>query len=84
MDPLSALSLAAAIAQFIDYGSKVITQTKEIAELGSSVNVQHLSTITNDIKGINSSLKRQLKVDVKSGATLSQEVLVGYQGLKWH
>ncbi|EPE25403.1 P-loop containing nucleoside triphosphate hydrolase [Glarea lozoyensis ATCC 20868] len=75
MDPLSALSLAAAIAQFIDYGSKIVSQTKEIADLGSSVNVQHLSTITNDIKGINSSLKRQLKVDVKSSATLSQEAL---------
>lgn len=66
MDPLTALSLAACIAQFIDFGSRLVCKTKEVAEAGSTVSVQHLSTIISDLVGINSSLKK--KIEPKSGA----------------
>jgi hypothetical protein len=83
MDPLSALSLAAAIAQFVEYGSKIVYQAKEIAESGSSVNVQHLSKVTSDLVGMNSSLNQQLKADVTSNGTLTKEAQVRSQSLTY-
>lgn len=62
MDPLSALSLAACIAQFIDFGSKLFRQTKEISEAGSVVTVEHLATITRDLASINSSLQQPYRL----------------------
>ena len=56
MDPLSALSLAACVVQFLDFGSKLVRETKEIAERGSTVSVEHLSLITVDLVGFNSAL----------------------------
>jgi hypothetical protein len=79
IDPFSALSLAVAIFQFIDYGSKIVSHTKEIAGSGSSVNVQHFSRITSDLIGINSNLSRQLKLDVKSNSVADKEVLVSFK-----
>ena len=61
MEPLFALSLAASVAQFIDFGSKLVVKSKEIAENGSSVLVSHLSLITQDLVAISSSLEQQLK-----------------------
>ena len=58
MDPLSALSIAACIAQFIDFGSKLFRQTKEISEAGSAVSAEHVATLTRDLSLINSSLQQ--------------------------
>jgi hypothetical protein len=58
MDPLTALGLAANIAQFIDFGSKLIHQTKEVALTGTTISVEHLLNITSDLTAINSSLKQ--------------------------
>ena len=57
MDPLSALSLAACIVQFIDFGSKLVCKTKEVAENGSLLSVQDLMTITSDLVDISSTLR---------------------------
>ena len=61
MDPLSALSLAACVVQFLDFGSKLVRETKEIAEGGSTVGVEHLSRVTVDLVGFNSALDQQVK-----------------------
>ncbi len=52
MDPLSALSLAAAVAQFVDYGFKIVSGAREIhASLaGATTEDQHLETATRDIQ----------------------------------
>lgn len=68
-DPLSALSLAACIAQFIDFGSKLFRQTKEISEAGSAVSIEHIATITRDLTSINLSLQQPYTL----GLSLSKE-----------
>lgn len=61
MDPLSALSLAACVVQFLDFGSKLVRETKEIAEGGSTVSVEHLSRVTVDLIRFNSALDQQVR-----------------------
>lgn len=63
MDPLTALSLAASIAQFLDFGSKLISTTREIKDAGQSVSIKHLSNITTDLTNFNLTLKRQINLD---------------------
>ena len=60
MEPLVALGLAASVAQFIDFASKLVGKTREIALAGSSVSVDHLSTLTSNLLDINESLKSQI------------------------
>ena len=69
MDPLSALSLAACIAQFIDFASKLFRQTKAISEAGSVVSIEHVATITRDLSSITSSLQQPYTL----GVSLSKE-----------
>ena len=73
MDPLSALSLAACIAQFIDFGLKLVSHATEIVETGSTVTVQHLSNITSDLTKINPILEKKLGEIGCSAAVLTEE-----------
>jgi hypothetical protein len=73
MDPLTALGIAANIAQFIDFGATLVKQAKEVAGTGSSISVSHLSTITSDLVETHSSLKQQLKPITKKKLNLTKE-----------
>jgi len=75
MDPLTALGLAASIAQFIDFGAELISQSKEIAEAGSSVSVAHLSAVTSDLIDINKNLEDQ---QISRVSENTQEEKVGF------
>ena len=61
MEPLAALSLAACIAQFVDFGCKLVNQSHEVADAGATLSTQHLNTITGDLLEYNSSLEAQIK-----------------------
>ncbi|XDG05519.1 hypothetical protein ABKA04_005134 [Annulohypoxylon sp. FPYF3050] len=71
MDPISALSLAANIAQFVDMGVSVVRNTQEIVVGGATISTLHLASLANDIQNIGTSMasKRQ----ASSFDTLSQE-----------
>lgn len=58
LDPLTSLGLAASIAQLLDFGFKFVSETKEISEYGSSIDVAHLKSLTTDLVDIQSSLKK--------------------------
>jgi hypothetical protein len=73
MEPLAALSLAACVAQFIDFGGKILRETREVTKSGSSISVKHLAVITNDLVDINSSIRRQLTARSARPPQLSQE-----------
>ncbi|RDW57467.1 hypothetical protein BP6252_13805 [Coleophoma cylindrospora] len=73
MDPLTALGLAANIAQVIDLGAKLISTTKEIADAGKSLSVGHLSNITSDLIDLNATLARQIKRDTTEGVESTEE-----------
>ena len=61
MEPLAALSLAAGIAQFLDFGSKLIKKTRELAEAETTPSLDHLFNVTSDLVRIDSSLRSKLK-----------------------
>ncbi len=56
MDPLSALGLAANIAQFVDMGIALVRNTKEIVEAGATVSTLHLAGLATDIQNVSASL----------------------------
>ncbi|KAL9093980.1 MAG: hypothetical protein Q9165_003650 [Trypethelium subeluteriae] len=60
MDPLTALGLAANIAQFIDFGITVFREAKEIQDAGHTVSSGHLASLAADFGSINATLKRDL------------------------
>ncbi|PVH78540.1 hypothetical protein DL98DRAFT_550080 [Cadophora sp. DSE1049] len=61
MDPITALGIAANVAQFLDFGSRLVSLTKEVAGEGVTVDVAHLSIITSDLVDINISIQRELQ-----------------------
>ena len=73
MEPLTALGLAASVAQFIDFGSKLVGKTREIAKAGSSVSVAHLSTLTSDLIDINDSLESKIGLVKAQNFILTKE-----------
>jgi len=77
LDPWTALSLAASIAQFIDFGSDVVSQAREIRERGSSVQTQHLKEIAENLKNCNASLEAQVRSREAEGVKLTPEEKVG-------
>ena len=58
MEPLSALGLAADVAQFIEYGISMFRDAEEINDYGSTVSTGHLTSLTNDFWAINTILQR--------------------------
>ena len=73
MEPLTALGLAASVAQFIDFGSKLVGKTREIAKAGSSVSIAHLSTLTSDLIDINKSLESNISLVKAQHLILTKE-----------
>ena len=60
MEPLSALGLAACIAQFPDFGSSLVKETREISKHGRSITTEHLSGVTTDLLAITSGLTKHV------------------------
>ena len=73
MESLIAFGLAASVAQFIDFGSKLVGKTREVAKAGSSVSIAHLSTLTSDLIDINKSLESNIILVKAQNFILSKE-----------
>jgi hypothetical protein len=74
MEPLAALSIASAVAQFLDFGAKLVSGTREIADTGLTVSTAHLSQLTTDLVEINASLEKQCATStLKSGSSTIEE-----------
>lgn len=74
MDPLTALSLAANVAQFLEFGSSIFHNTKEIVKAGRTVSTAHLTSLANDIKRINASLTKQYSEFDSTALTQEEKV----------
>lgn len=59
LDPLTALSLAAAVIQFVDWGSRLLSQSQEIYHSARGATKENVTTaqITSDIKALSKQLK---------------------------
>ena len=73
MEPLIALGLAHSVDQFIDFASRLEGKAREIALAGSSVSVDHLSTLTSNLLDINNNLKVQTNSTRAENAPLTKE-----------
>lgn len=64
IDPLSALSLASAIVQFIDFGIRIISQTQEIYQSKYGVNQENVTIgqITQDIRDLTKDVRKNVNV----------------------
>lgn len=49
LDPLTALGLVSNIAQLVDFGMTLVSDAREISELGSTSEHEHIRTIVNDM-----------------------------------
>ncbi|KAF2111531.1 hypothetical protein BDV96DRAFT_526639 [Lophiotrema nucula] len=49
VDPFSALSIAASVVQFIDFASRLLSKSNQIRKHGSAIDVEYLSTKTQDL-----------------------------------
>lgn len=72
LDPFSALSIAAAVAQFLDFGSKLIAGSIELYRSAEGVlpGILTLETITDDLKELSRDLSA--KTGAVGGAKLSK------------
>lgn len=79
MDPLSALSIAAAVSQFVDFGQRLLSETWSIYHnrRGESLALQDLSTVTDDLvqlsTGVKNALSTQQRGTATSGASVARE-----------
>lgn len=76
MDPLSALSIASAVAQFLDFGSKLFHATKEVVDAGSTVTVALVGEAASQLADIGCGL--QTRYQTLEAAELSEEELSLY------
>ncbi|PQE22020.1 Vegetative incompatibility HET-E-1 protein [Rutstroemia sp. NJR-2017a BBW] len=58
LDPLSAIGLASAIVQFVDFGSKLVSQGRELYENGSLAQNDEIQLITESLKGMAADLTK--------------------------
>ena len=65
MDPLSALSIAGNIIQFIQFGTRVLSNGREIHSSSSGLLAEksELSAVTQDVKVISRAIKSSLNAD---------------------
>ncbi|KAF7506903.1 hypothetical protein GJ744_011144 [Endocarpon pusillum] len=78
MEAVAAISLAANICQFVDFSCRVLREGKQISIRGSSLSVQHLSLVADDLKKFLLSLKQQLEScnDPNAGLDSEDQALV--------
>jgi hypothetical protein len=62
LDPMTALSVAGTIVQFVDFSSKLLVKSREIYESasGASMDNSQLEAITKDLEGLNARLRKPL------------------------
>ncbi|TGO21177.1 hypothetical protein BPAE_0235g00060 [Botrytis paeoniae] len=79
LDPLSALSLAGTIVQFVDFGSKVISTATELhhSSEGALANNLELSTIISDLSSISNDLSARSTGQGKHSYNKNELALIG-------
>jgi len=56
---LSAIEAASAIYKVIDFSSKVISDSRDIAKTGMTVDIAHLKLLISNLKSLNAGLRRR-------------------------
>lgn len=74
MDPLSALSVAASVVQFIDFASTLVSSTYKIykSTTGDTKEKLDLKVVTSSLKSLSNDLRLSLDQDTSEGKELSK------------
>lgn len=73
MEALAALSLATTICQLVDFSTKIVHEGYQIFKSGTSIEVRHMSLVTDDLKKLLSSMQQQLDNSTCQNAALTPE-----------
>jgi hypothetical protein len=73
LDPLSALGIAAAAAQFLEFGTQLFSYTNELWKTGSTVGSEDLRKLTNDLVSLEGSIHKQLRTATTQKALSEEE-----------
>ena len=75
MDPLSALSLAGNVLQFIDFGTKLFSKAGELykSTVGSLAANDQLELVTADLRALVSKLRQSLSSEETQGETVQED-----------
>ncbi len=80
LDPLTALSIASSIVQFVDYGSKLLSKSYELYESadGTTIGNAELEVIAKDLQDLNEWIQCPLRPRLvcSGGAKKSDDVKV--------
>ena len=77
MDPVTAIGLAAAVVQFVDFGSEIVSEAKQIHQAGSSSAISDLERVTRDLVNANKKLKDSLSRTPAPAQVVDSNVQVG-------
>lgn len=76
LDPFTALSLAASVVQFIDFGVRLLTDSAELYHTGTLLQHEDLEIITSDLVEVNALLKNRQKPEASNSSLSSEAELV--------
>jgi len=78
MDPLSALSVAASLVQFVDFGSRMLSDAKEMytSTPGRTLRNLELSTMAADLSKLSKDVQANTRLLETSAEDTSQALLV--------
>ena len=73
MDPLSCLAIAGAVVQFLDFGCKILEETRTLYEDGESSIRKRAAAATNDLMDFTARFNETLATDAKDRAITEEE-----------
>lgn len=76
MDPLTALSVAGTVIQFVDFGTKLISESVKLYKKGELEVHEQAVSATNDILDYTIKLRRTLRPPGESAALTDDEILL--------
>jgi hypothetical protein len=82
MDPLSALSVAASVVQFVDFATGLLKDYREIHQTGQPLTFEAFTHVTNDLLQLNATMKSGTKPAKDTRSPLAEHELVS--NLPWY
>ena len=73
LDPVTALSVAGTVVQFVDFSARLISKGQVIQRKGSTVQNDELESVTNDLLDITQTLQVSLSRDPSLACSLSKD-----------
>jgi hypothetical protein len=70
MDPMSALAVACAVTQFVDFGAKVLSKGYELSKSlnGATDSNSEVEAITSDVENLSEIISKSLPLQSSSGS----------------